>query len=146
MQRRDFIKLAGASAALFPIAPSVFGKQANLSKWNSYRLTYQINLPTKGKRALLWLPLPDTTDTSHQFSQGSVWSGNAKTAKFHTIAKTTFPVFHAEWHGGGPRRVTVSSVIKTRDRFVDLRNYSEQGKTLIPADIKRSSNPPSMLR
>jgi len=52
MQRRDFIKLAG-SAALIPIAPSAFGKQVNRSKWNSYRLTYQINLPTKGKRALL---------------------------------------------------------------------------------------------
>ena len=57
MQRRDFIKLAGG-AALIPIAPSVFGGQINHSKWNSYRLTYQINLPTKGKRALLWLPLP----------------------------------------------------------------------------------------
>ncbi|TDI77136.1 MAG: transglutaminase family protein [Betaproteobacteria bacterium] len=141
MQRRDFIKLAGASAALFPIAPSVFGKQANLSKWNSYRLTYQVNLPTKGKRALLWLPLPDTNDTPHQFSQGSVWSGNAKTAKFQTIAKTAFPVFHAEWHDGGPRRVTVSSVVKTRNRFVDLRNYSDRDKTIIPADIKRFLQP-----
>lgn len=137
MQRRDFIKLAGASAALFPIAPSVFGKQANLSKWKSYRLTYQINLPAKGNRALLWLPLPDTTDTPHQFTQGSVWSGNAKTAKFYTIPKTAFPAFHAEWHGSGPRKVTVSSVVKTRDRFVDLRNYSEKGKRIIPADIKR---------
>lgn len=141
MQRRDFIKLAGASAALFPIAPSVFGKQANLSKWKSYRLTYQINLPVKGNRALLWLPLPDTTDTPHQFTQGSVWSGNAKTAKFYTIPKTAFPAFHAEWHGSGPRKVTVSSVVKTRDRFVDLRNYSEKGKRIIPADIKRFLQP-----
>jgi len=141
MQRRDFIKLAGASAALFPIAPSVFGKQANLSKWKSYRLTYQINLPAKGNRALLWLPLPDTADTPHQFTQGSVWSGNAKTAKFYTIPKTDFPAFHAEWHGSGPRKVTVSSVVKTRDRFVDLRNYSEKGKRIIPADIKRFLQP-----
>lgn len=141
MQRRDFIKLAGASAALFPIAPSVFGKQANLSKWKSYRLTYQINLPAKGNRALLWLPLPDTADTPHQFTQGSVWSGNAKTAKFYTIPKTAFPAFHAEWHGSGPRKVTVSSVVKTRDRFVDLRNYSEKGKRIIPADIKRFLQP-----
>jgi len=141
MQRRDFIKLAGASAALFPIAPSVFGKQANLSKWKSYRLTYQINLPAKGNRALLWLPLPDTADTPHQFTQGSVWSGNAKTAKFYTIPKTAFPAFHAEWHGSGPRKVTVSSVVKTRDRFVDLRNYSEKGKRIIPTDIKRFLQP-----
>jgi transglutaminase-like putative cysteine protease len=119
----------------------VFGKQANLSKWKSYRLTYQINLPAKGNRALLWLPLPDTADTPHQFTQGSVWSGNAKTAKFYTIPKTAFPAFHAEWHGSGPRKVTVSSVVKTRDRFVDLRNYSEKGKRIIPADIKRFLQP-----
>jgi transglutaminase-like putative cysteine protease len=141
MQRRDFIKLAGASAALFPITPSVFGKQAKLSKWKSYRLTYQINLPAKGSRALLWLPLPDTADTPYQFTQGSVWSGNAKTAKFHTIPKTSFPVFHAEWRGGGPRRVTVSSVVKTRNRIVDLRNFSEKNKRIIPADIKRFLQP-----
>jgi transglutaminase-like putative cysteine protease len=137
MQRRDFIKLAGASAALFSIAPSVLGKQANLSQWNSYRLTYQINLPTKGKRALLWLPLPDTTDTPHQFTQGSVWSGNAKTAEFHTIPNTTSPVFHAEWRDSGPRIISVSSVVKTRNRFVDLQSYSEKGNGIIPADINR---------
>jgi transglutaminase-like putative cysteine protease len=141
MQRRDFIKLAG-STALFPIAPSVFGKQVNHSKWNSYRLTYQINLPTKGKRALLWLPLPDTADdTNYQFTQGSVWSGSAKKAKFHTIPKTTFPVFHAEWRGNGPRKVTVSSIVKTRNRSVNLQNFSEKKNRIIPAGIKRFLQP-----
>lgn len=140
MQRRDFIKLAG-STALFPIAPSVFGKQANHSKWNSYRLTYQIHLPTKGNRALLWLPVPDTADTPYQFTQGSVWSGSAKKAKFYTIPKTTFPVFHAEWHGGGPRNVSVSSIVKTRNRSVDLQNFSEKSNRRIPGDIKRFLRP-----
>lgn len=144
MERRDFIKLAGASAALIPVAPQVFSKQANLSNlsnWKSYRLTYQINLPTKGSRAHLWLPLPDTADTPHQFTQGSVWSGNAKKARFQTIPNTAFPVFFAEWHGSGPRSVTVSSVVKTRNRSVDLHNYSEKRKNIIPASIKRFLQP-----
>ena len=136
MQRRDFIKLAGG-ATLIPIAPSVFGGQINHSKWNSYRLTYQINLPTKGKRALLWLPLPDTTDTYYQFTQGSVWNGNAKKAKFHNIPKTNFPVFHAEWRGSGPRKVTVSSIVKTRNRSVNLQNFFEKKNRIIPSSIKR---------
>lgn len=135
MQRREFIKLAG-STALFPIAPSVLSHQDNHSKWKSYRLTYQINLPTKGKRALLWLPLPDTTDTAYQFTQGSVWSGSTKKAKFHTIPKTNFPVFHAEWRGSGPRNVTVSSIVKTRNRSVNLQNYSGKNNHKIPAYIK----------
>ena len=136
MQRRDFIKLAG-STALIPIAPSVFGEQVNHSEWNSYRLTYQINLPTKGKRALLWLPLPDTADTHYQFTQGSVCSGNTKKSKFHTIPKTNFPVFHAEWRGSGPRKVTVSSIVKTRNRSVDLQIFSEKKNRIIPSNIKR---------
>ena len=136
MQRRDFIKLAGG-AALIPITPSVFGEQINHSRWNSYRLTYQINLPTKGKRALLWLPLPDTTDTHYQFTQGSVWNGSAKKAKFHTIPKTNFPVFHAEWRGNGTRKVTVSSIVKTRNRSVNLQNFFEKKNRIIPSNIKR---------
>ena len=88
MKRRDFIKLAGVSgisAALLPIAPSVFGQQAIPSRSHSYRLTYKVDLPGEGKKARLWLPLPDTDDTPHQFSQGSVWSGNADIAKFDNV-------------------------------------------------------------
>ena len=137
MKRRNFIKLAGTSAALFPIiTSSVFSQQANPSRWSSYRLTYRVDLPGEGKRARLWLPLPDTNDTPHQFSQGSVWSGNAEIARFDTISGTASPMFYAEWRGNGPRNVTVSSVIKTADRAVNLDNYSESGRSAIPADIK----------
>ena len=50
---------AGVSAALFPVAPSVFGEQAIPRRPHSYRLTYKVDLPGEGKRARLWLPLPD---------------------------------------------------------------------------------------
>jgi transglutaminase-like putative cysteine protease len=144
MKRRDFIKLAGASGAsiaLFSIAPSVFGQQAIPSRSHSYRLTYKVNLPGEGKKARLWLPLPDTDDTPHQFSQGSVWSGNADIARFETIPGTASPMFYAEWQGIGPRSVAVSSVVKTTDRSVDLSQYSEPGKSAIPADVKRFLRP-----
>lgn len=141
MKRRDFIKLAGAGAALFPLTPSVFSQQAGLSRWNSYRLTYRVDLPGAGKRARLWLPLPDTNDTPHQFSQGSVWSGNAEIARFDTITGTASPMFYAEWHGNGPRSVTVSSVVKTTDRAVNLYHHSERGRSAIPADVKRFLEP-----
>jgi transglutaminase-like putative cysteine protease len=141
MKRRDFIKLAGVSAVLFPVASSVFGQQAIPSRSHSYRLTYKVDLPGEGKRARLWLPLPDTDDTPHQFSQGSVWSGNADIAKFENIPGTTSPMFYAEWRGIGPRHVIVSSVVKTTDRHVDLSHYSEPGKTAIPTDVKRFLQP-----
>src|SRR5688500_2539323 len=141
MKRRDFIKLAGVSAVLFPVAPSVLSQEIAQQlippRRYTYRVTYTIDLPPEGKKARLWLPLPSTDDSPHQFSQGSVWRGNASTARFDTIPGTTSPMFYAEWSGSGPRTVTVSSVIKTSDRAIDLNRYSEQSGTSLPADVKR---------
>lgn len=137
MKRRDFIKLASASAALLPVAPSIFAQIANPTRWRSYRLSYQVTLPTTGKHARLWLPLPDTNDTPYQFTQGSIWSGNAKSAQFYTLPQTDFPAFHAEWNGSGERHVTVSSIVKTADRQADLNDYQVPAKVVIPDNIKR---------
>ncbi|WP_074975938.1 transglutaminase-like domain-containing protein [Nitrosospira multiformis] len=141
MKRRDFIKLAGVSAALFPVAPSVFGQQTGQPvippRRYTYRVTYKIDLPEDGKKARLWLPLPDTEDSPHQFSQGSVWSGTASMARFENVPGTTSPMFYAEWNRGGPRSVTVSSVIKTSDRAVNLERYREGKSSALPADVKR---------
>lgn len=158
MQRRDFIKFAGAGvgSTLFPavssaaaaaaeeVAPSPvqpvdLSQQKN--KWNSYLLTYQVDLPEQGKMARLWLPLPDTADIDHQLSQGSVWRGNAAVAGLHTLAGTDSPVFHAEWRGCGPRSVMVSSVVKTMDRYTDLCEYSGSDKVATPAEVKRFLKP-----
>ena len=150
MQRRDFIKFVGAGvgAALFPAASSSASspvQQIELlegdSKWNSYRLTYQVDLPEQGKKARLWLPLPDTTDTQHQFSQGSVWSGNVQEAGFRILGEAALPVFYAEWRDSGPRSVTVSSVVKTTDRFTDMCEYSGSATETIPAEMKRFLKP-----
>lgn len=137
MKRRDFIKTIGVGAALLPIAPSVFAHSTGPTKWRSYRLSYQVTLPSTGKHAHLWLPLPDTNDTPYQFTQGSVWSGNAKSAKFYTLPQTDFPAFHAEWNGSGERQVTVSSIVKTADRQVDLEYYRAPAKAVVPDIIKR---------
>ncbi len=70
-----------------------------------------------------------------------MWSGNAEIARFETIAGTTAPVFYAEWRSSGPRSVTVSSVVKTADRSINLHHYSERSKPVIPADIRRYLQP-----
>ena len=139
MKRRDFIKLAGVGAALFPIAPSVFGQDQEVirPRTQTYRLTYKVDLPAEGNKARLWLPLPDINDSAHQFSQGSVWSGNATIARFDTVPGTASPMFYGEWRGSGPRTATVSSVVKTTNRTVDLQHYSEQRGAAIPSGVKR---------
>lgn len=140
MKRRSFFKLIGsgaAAAALFPAVSRAAALPLSQAKWRGYQLTYQVTLPATGKVAKLWLPLPDTTDTAYQFTQGSNWSGNASSAGFSMLPGSRSPVFHAEWQKGGERTVKVSSIVKTCDRSVDLRFYKAPAKAAIPQDVKR---------
>lgn len=141
MQRRDFIKLAGASVALLPFSSAVFSEEPG--KWGSYLLKYKVELPAGGKKVRLWLPLPDTNDTNHQFSQGSVWSGNADVAKFGMVPGTAAPVFYAEWNGNSssPRQVLVTSAVKTAERAVNLHHHQERSKAVLPPEVKRFLQP-----
>lgn len=141
MKRRNFVKLLGvgaAGAALCPVVPSVVAQSLlPAKKWRSYRLTYEVNLPTNGKIARLWLPLPNTDDSDYQFTQGSNWLGNAGSAQFGAIAGTNSPLFTASWQGSGERTVKVSSIIKTADRTIDLQHYRTPASSVLPQDVKR---------
>ncbi|MBX3638977.1 MAG: transglutaminase domain-containing protein [Nitrosomonas sp.] len=126
MRRRDFIKIMGAGALFSPMAsfPLFAGNQElNFGKWNSFRLTYQVDLPATGKRARLWLPLPSSLAPAYQYTQGNNWSGTAKQAKFDTFGKEKLPVFTAEWQGDGARHATIHSIIKTSHHSVNLDHY-----------------------
>ncbi|MBA2484105.1 MAG: transglutaminase family protein [Nitrosomonas sp.] len=145
MNRRDFIKFIGASSLMFPMTQSIASLRLELPEWKSYRLTYQIDLPADAKNARLWLPLPDTNDTQFQFTQGSLWNGNATKAEFGTISGTNFPLFTAEWQDSGPKNVTVSSIVKTADRFVNLSNHITSSKTIIPPYVNHFLKPTKLI-
>ncbi|MDT8363758.1 MAG: transglutaminase-like domain-containing protein [Nitrosomonas sp.] len=140
MKRRNFVKLLGmgaTGAALHSVMPPVVAQSLLPTKWRSYRLTYEVNLPISGKVARLWLPLPDTNDSDYQFTQGSNWLGNADTAQFGVIPGANFPLFSASWRSGGERTVKVSSIIKTTDRTIDLQRYRAPASSALPGDVKR---------
>ena len=148
MKRRNFVKLLGAGAAsvaLCPVVPSVIAQSSLPAKWRSYRLTYEVNLPTIGKIARLWLPIPDTDDSDYQFTQGSNWLGNAGTAQFGVIPGTNFPLFSADWKGGGERVIKVSSIIKTADRAIDLQRYRAPVSSALPQNIRRYLQPTKQI-
>lgn len=145
MKRRDFVKLIGTGAAgavLFPSIPSsVLAQSARPAKWRSYRLSYEVALPSSGKVARLWLPLPDTNDTDYQFTQGSNWNGSTSTGGFSVVPGTRFPMFHATWQGSGERTVKVSSIIKTADRSIDLQHYRAPASAAIPQAVRQYLSP-----
>lgn len=141
MKRREFIKMVGMGATLLPTSTAILAQSLIPSQWRGYRLTYQITLPPQGKQAHLWLPLPDSIDTPRQLIQGSVWNGTTKTGKLFTLPKTDTHLFHAEWQGSSERTVTVSSIVKTTDRRVDLQFYTPSAKSTLPSNIKRFLQP-----
>ncbi|HNA69481.1 MAG TPA: transglutaminase domain-containing protein [Nitrosomonas sp.] len=141
MKRREFIKWVGMGATLLPTSTTILAQSLIPNKWRGYRLTYQITLPPQGKQAHLWLPLPDSIDTPRQLIQGSVWNGTTKAGKLFTLPKTDTNLFHAEWQGFSERTVTVSSIVKTADRKVDLRFYTPSAKSSYPENIKRFLQP-----
>lgn len=148
MKRRNFVKLLGvgaASVALCPVVPSVVAQSLSPAKWRSYRLTYEVNLPTAGKIARLWLPIPNTDDSDYQFTQGSNWLGNASSAQFGTIPGTNFPLFSASWQGASERTVKVSSIIKTADRSIDLKHYRAPASSALPQDVRRYLQPTKQI-
>lgn len=141
MKRRDFIKFASAGSALLSVSPRAFAYHEDMAKWDSYRVTYQVDLPDAPGRARLWVPLPDLQDSRHQRSMGSVWSGNADRAGLETLAGGSVPAFYAEWKGNGARSVTLSTVVKTSYRAVDLSNVSSRPGAAIPNEVKRYLKP-----
>lgn len=146
MKRREFIKLIGSSALYLPVSTSMASQllSSDFSNWTSYRLTYQVDLPVKGKSAHLWLPLPDTNESIFQFTQGSNWHGNATKATFATVGASRFPVFKAEWHGkqkSDQRHVTVSCIVKTSHHAIDPTYYHAGKHAALPASIKNYINP-----
>jgi len=144
MHRRNFLKLLGTSAFAVPAAPlmgkSRLAQLLDFGNWTGYRLTYQVSLPEGGKTARLWLPLPDTSDSAFQITQGSNWEGNASKASFAQLGSGPFPVFTAEWHERQQRHVTVSCIVKTAHHAVDLEYYAVSGQPALPNAVKHYLN------
>lgn len=140
MNRRDFVKLACLSSALFSLAPGVFAAPAGTpSRWRTFRLTYRVELPQENGAARLWLPLPAAGQTPYQAAMGSVWSGTAEKASFTASRRYGAPIFYAEWNEGGPRKVQVVSHVRTADRSAMLDKASP--RAAIPAEVGEFLNP-----
>lgn len=146
MKRRDFIKILGAGALINPIT-SIFASPArklDYDKWNGFRLSYHVTLPNTGKKARLWLPLPDSTDTKYQITLGNIWDGTNQIGQFNKLKNSNSPVFYAEWNQPGERHLTVSSIVKTSHHFTDLNRATNESK-YTPSTIKPFLNATRLL-
>jgi len=133
MKRREFMKLGGAGAALAAVSPRALAALDDMAVWHGFRFTYFVDLPADGAPARLWLPMPYGQDSLHQRTIGGVWNGKAEKAGFQNMPGGG-SLFYAEWQGKGPRTVTVSAIVKTAERKVELAKV--QGGAAAPADAQ----------
>src|SRR5450631_2079832 len=108
MQRREFLKAAGATTlgatfpwTGFPIAQAADG-------WREFEVTTEVEV-LDGCPGKVWVPMPLTRETSYYrpgFKQDPVYSAN---------------MFFAEWNAATPApKAVITSRFATRDRMVDL--------------------------
>jgi transglutaminase-like putative cysteine protease len=134
VNRRNFIRLLGAGSAAALVSPRALAALDDLGAWNSYRLSYHIELPESPAPARLWIPIPLLGDSIYQRNQGTIWSGNAQKVDFDPLKATAVPMVYAEWTRPGPRTLEVSTIVKTLDRKADLGKAAGAGP--LPAETR----------
>ncbi len=105
---RRALLAAGAAFAALPAAAT------NAAGWRKLSATYEITLPTEGRAAQLWLPLPATTPWQRA---GEVnWSGSTTRATIVTLPGSDARVLRAVFAGEGARTLRATVAAETLDR------------------------------
>jgi len=139
MQRRDFIKLAAAGSALPLISRSYAAEPA--PDWRTFRLTYQIDLPTQNTPASLWLPLPETASDGWQQARKVDSVGVADSNRVIADTKAGANYYNAFWKDGKQRQLEVSCVARSVDRSVPITVLAANTKAAPPRAVQAFLNP-----
>lgn len=132
MKRRDFIKLATAGSSLTLIISPRLSVAEPAQNWRTFRLTYQINLPTEGTPASLWLPLPETAMGGWQ-QAGNVESvGEADSNRVIVDTRADASYNHTLWQGRKPRQISISCLARTVDRSVSAKSLASDLRGTLP--------------
>jgi transglutaminase-like putative cysteine protease len=133
MHRRDFIKLAAASSAL-PLISSR-AAAADTPDWRTYRLTYQIDLPTENTPARLWLPLPETASEGWQQASQVSALGVADSSRVINDTHADAIYYNAFWKDDKQRQLEVSCVTRSVDRRVTINPLAADPKAPTPRAV-----------
>lgn len=128
MQRRDFLLTSAALAAgaWWPASRALAAFDPTPDNgWRSFEVTMEIEVlkPTGATR--VWLPLPSVQADDWNRPMGSLWQGNARSARRLLDPKYGAEMLYAEWTADEQPVLTVTSRVATRDRAVDLGRRGE---------------------
>ena len=101
MDRRDFLRITGASgacAAGATLAGSALAQERTATvsaDWRAFELTADISIEDPGAQARLWIPVPDSADTDYQRGAQTIWriegGGTASLAQAPAMACACWP-------------------------------------------------------
>lgn len=140
MQRRDFIKLAAAGSVLPLISPRSQAAETPQA-WRTFRLTYQIDLPTENTPARLWLPLPETASEGWQQARNVDSIGVTDSSRVIADTNTGASYYNAFWKDGKPRQLEVSCIARSVDRSVTINPVAANTTSSLPRAVQTFLNP-----
>ncbi len=125
--RRDVLK-AGAALSLtagFPRYGSAQGAFApRPDAWREFEITTRLEIANAKGKTQAWIPVPSVNEANWFKSSPSKWTSNGK-ADLKRDPSYGADMLHVEWADiSTPPVVEVTSVIRTRDRAVDLSKSS----------------------
>ncbi|PKO71706.1 MAG: transglutaminase [Betaproteobacteria bacterium HGW-Betaproteobacteria-17] len=123
MQRREFL-LTSAALAAGAIWPASRGMAAFTPSpengWRTFEVILRVEVLKPEGATRVWLPLPSMQEEDWIRPMGSLWQGNAASARLLRNPDYGAEMLHAEWEAGENPVLEVTSRIAVRDRAIDL--------------------------
>ena len=125
MDRRNFLKVSAAVAAMLPLrawsaAPAAVAEDG----WRQFVITSRIEPVVVSGKTRVWVPLPSITDAQWIRPLGNSWQGNAAQMQVVSEAQYGASMLYVEWAGAseqtGAPWVEIVSRFATRDRATDF--------------------------
>jgi transglutaminase-like putative cysteine protease len=147
MQRREFlctsVALAAGVMGLSDRSMAAFGPSPDYG-WRMFDITTHVRvLQTEGETRT-WLPLPSVQEEDWIRNMGSLWQGNAVTARLLRDPEYGAEMLYVEWAPGVSPVIEVTSRIATRDRAIDF-NQAGRVAPLSRADRQRYTRATQLL-
>jgi transglutaminase-like putative cysteine protease len=140
--RRQFLQVAGtASAALALPQPPC---RAVETGWRTYEVTTRVDVRKPSGLTRIWVPAALIAETPYQKTISTNFQCATGTAKPVKTAADSLSLIAAEFAAGAEPRITVTSLIATRDWQVDLNSRNPR-KPAAPGSLTHWLRPTKLL-
>lgn len=121
MEASAAMSVAASIPAVARAAPASNPFDPTAGAWQTYEVVTEIVLPAANGSARVWVPVPAFTESEWMRPGKITWATNAETAALQTDPSSGVSMVGAVWsHATPPAKVTVTALVTSRDRSVDL--------------------------